>query len=70
MRPGGTVVYSVCTLTMAETVGIDAWLEERHPELAALDAPSDPWLPVGRGARLLPQTADTDGMYVLCLRRP
>ena len=27
VRPGGTVVYSVCTLTAAETTGNDEWLE-------------------------------------------
>ena len=30
----------------------------------------DPWEPQGRGARLLPQSADTDGMYLLRLRLP
>ena len=70
VRPGGVLVYSVCTLTIAETVAIDEWLADAHPELEALPAPVEPWEPVGRGARLLPQAADTDGMYVLRLRRP
>src|SRR6202011_640643 len=26
VRPGGTLTYSVCTLTRAETTDIDAWL--------------------------------------------
>jgi 16S rRNA (cytosine967-C5)-methyltransferase len=70
VRPGGVLTYSVCTLTLAETVDIDAWLGTAHPELEALPPPSAPWEPVGRGARLLPQAADTDGMYLLRLRRP
>jgi 16S rRNA (cytosine967-C5)-methyltransferase len=69
VRPGGRLVYSVCTLTNAETRAIDEWLTDACPDLAAEPAPKEPWLPFGRGARLLPQSADTDGMYVLGLRR-
>jgi 16S rRNA (cytosine967-C5)-methyltransferase len=69
LRPGGLLVYSVCTLTSTETVAIDEWLATSHPELEPLPAPGAPWEPVGRGARLLPQAADTDGMYLLRLRR-
>jgi 16S rRNA (cytosine967-C5)-methyltransferase len=69
VRPGGRLVYSVCTLTRAETEAIDAWLASTHPELEPESPPGEPWRPFGRGARLLPQTADTDGMYVLGLRR-
>ncbi len=64
VRPGGVVVYSVCTLTDAETVGVDL------PHLEALPPPDGPWEPWGRGARLLPQTRGTDGMYLLRLRAP
>jgi 16S rRNA (cytosine967-C5)-methyltransferase len=67
LRPGGTLVYSVCTLTEAETLGLDRWLEAEHPELVALPPPEGPWRPHGRGALLLPQAAGTDGMAVLRL---
>jgi 16S rRNA (cytosine967-C5)-methyltransferase len=67
--PGGTVVYSVCTLTAAETVEIDRWLGITHPALEPRPAPAAPWEPSGRGARLLPQAAGTDGMFVLALSR-
>jgi 16S rRNA (cytosine967-C5)-methyltransferase len=70
LRPGGTLVYSVCTLPLAETQGIDDHLAEHHPDLEPVDPMGEPWQPVGRGHRLLPQTADTDGMYVLRLRTP
>jgi 16S rRNA (cytosine967-C5)-methyltransferase len=70
VRPGGTLVYSVCTLTAAETIGVDEGVAARHPELIALPRPEGPWEPAGRGARLLPQTADTDGMFILRLRTP
>jgi 16S rRNA (cytosine967-C5)-methyltransferase len=70
VRPGGHVVYSVCTLTDAEGPALDRWLTEVHPGLEPVAPPPAPWEPVGRGARLLPQSADTDGMYLLHLRRP
>jgi 16S rRNA (cytosine967-C5)-methyltransferase len=70
VRPGGTLVYSVCTLTRGETAGVDRWLAEAHPGLVPLPPPGEPWSPAGRGALLLPQTAGTDGMYLLRLQVP
>lgn len=70
VRPGGVLVYSVCTLTHAETVAVDEWAAGALPAWEALPPPAAPWTPVGRGARLLPSAADTDGMYVLALRAP
>jgi 16S rRNA (cytosine967-C5)-methyltransferase len=70
VRPGGTLVYSVCTLTHAETTAVDDHLATAHPPLVPVPAPGGPWEPHQRGARLLPQSAGTDGMYLLRLRRP
>jgi len=76
--PGGVLVYSVCTLTWEETTGIDEWLVGKAGATTtsppggawqAVRAPGPPWEPFGRGARLLPQAAGTDGMYVLALGR-
>lgn len=69
VRVGGVLVYSVCTLTDAETLGVDEWATGALPELTASPPPAAPWQPLGRGARLLPQAAGTDGMYVLVLER-
>jgi 16S rRNA (cytosine967-C5)-methyltransferase len=69
LRPGGTLVYSVCTLTDAESLGVDEHLAAARPDLEALPPPGEPWVPHGRGARLLPQAAGTDGMCLLRLRR-
>ncbi len=68
VRPGGLLVYSVCTLTLVETAGIDRWLADYHPQLRPAVPPGAPWQRVGRGARLLPQAAGTDGMFALVLR--
>ena len=69
VRDGGLLAYSVCTLTASETTDVDAWLAAEHPELVALKHPGTPWEPAGRGARLLPQSAGTDGMFLLLLER-
>jgi 16S rRNA (cytosine967-C5)-methyltransferase len=69
VRPGGRLVYSVCTLTRLETLGVDAFAASELPELDALDPPGDPWRPHGRGALLVPSAAGTDGMFVIALER-
>jgi 16S rRNA (cytosine967-C5)-methyltransferase len=71
VRPGGTLVFSVCTLTAAESTGVDAWLAAKRRDLVPEAPPADPWEPWGRGAILLPQTAGTDGMCLFrYVRRP
>lgn len=63
VKPGGTLVYSVCTLTDSETVGIDRWAEQEFPTLeAVVPVAGDGWDAHGRGVRILP--ADTDGMCI------
>ena len=57
-RPGGVVVFSVCTLTGDETVGVDAWAERELPHLVADPPQGAPWRRRGRGALLLPHDAD------------
>ncbi|NNE12603.1 MAG: methyltransferase domain-containing protein [Ilumatobacter sp.] len=67
VRPGGRLVYSVCTLTAAESIehAVPAGLviDERPP-------PAGRWRPFGHGWRVLPHDADTDGMVLLRYRRP
>jgi 16S rRNA (cytosine967-C5)-methyltransferase len=66
VRPGGRLVYSVCTLTAAESLdhpvppGFD--IDERPP-------PVGTWRQYGHGWRVLPHDADTDGMVVIRYRR-
>jgi 16S rRNA (cytosine967-C5)-methyltransferase len=68
VRPGGVLVYSVCTLTAAETIAVDEWAQAALTGFRALEPPRAPWRRHGRGALLLPQDAGTDGMYVLVLQ--
>ena len=62
VRPGGRLVYSVCTLTAAESVdhpipdGFE--IDDRRPG-------EGEWRPFRHGWRVLPQDADTDGMTVV-----
>lgn len=67
VRPGGRLVYSVCTLTAAESID--------HPVPAGLAVDPRPprigtWRAFGLGWRVLPHDADTDGMVVIRYRRP
>ena len=67
LRPGGQLVYSVCTLTAAETseVAADVSADAR---LQPLPPPPAPWQSHGCGAMLLPD-ADHDGMALFRWRR-
>lgn len=70
VRPGGTLAYSVCTLTSAETAAVDNWMARSAPRFEPLPPPGPPWRPAGRGAILLPHAEGTDGMFMLALRAP
>jgi 16S rRNA (cytosine967-C5)-methyltransferase len=69
VKPGGRLVYAVCTLSKEETVDVDEWARSQLPEFVAEPPPPAPWRPAGRGALLLPSDARTDGMFVLSLTR-
>ncbi len=64
VRPGGVLVYSVCTITAAESID--------HPTPDGFevitDDVGDEWTSFGKGFRILPQDADTDGMVIIRYR--
>ena len=70
VRPRGVVVYSVCTMTAAETAGIDQMVARVHPEVEAVPIADSRWRPHGRGALVLPQDHSTDGMFVAKYKTP
>ncbi len=65
VKPGGTLVYSVCTLLAEESIahtipeGFDVITE----------TPRGKWVPCGDGWRVLPHDAGTDGMIVVRYRK-
>ncbi len=69
VAPGGRLLYSVCTVTRAETSGIGGWAFAHLDGFTVEPPPGDPWRPLGPGAVLWPHAAGTDGMFVLSLRR-
>lgn len=66
VRPGGTLVYSVCTLTEAESSGVvDAVTAEfAAAGFEALPAPPGEWRPFGGPTSVLLPAADADGMAI------
>ena len=64
VKPGGTLVYSVCTLTRAESAGVVAELAERLGQLGfiAIEAPPGEWEPFGTDTSVLVPGPDADGM--------
>lgn len=73
VRPGGLVVYSVCTLTGRESTGVAgeavAELASRGVVLASVSLVGEPFEPWSSGHILLPQTRGTDGMCLFGFRR-
>ena len=64
VRPGGVLIYSVCTLVRVETVDIAGSLDLEALDAEPLARPGPPWTDRDIGSILLPQRAETDGMYV------
>jgi 16S rRNA (cytosine967-C5)-methyltransferase len=67
LRPGGTLTYSVCTLTVAESTGVLETVLARLPDAEVVPPRPEPWIQTGAVSILLP--AETDGMALFQLRR-
>ena len=61
-RPGGRIIYSVCTIFAAETIDIVADYPASPPE----GLPGIQW---GKGLLLAPHITETDGMFVTAIQR-
>ncbi len=68
VRVGGEVLYSVCTITDAESLGVAEQLAVEAPELEPFTDFPEGWEPHGVGARLLPD-AENDGMAAIRYRK-
>ena len=70
VRPGGVVIYSVCTMTKAETAAIDELVAQENSDAEAIPITDPRWRPHSRGALVLPQDHNTDGMFVAKYQAP
>lgn len=65
VKPGGILVYSVCTL-----LAVEANSHQFPEDFAAMtERPEGDWRALGDGWRVLPHDADTDGMILLRYRK-
>jgi NOL1/NOP2/sun family putative RNA methylase len=83
LRPGGTLVYSTCTLEPEENEGVVSWLLEKNPEgrlePTELDIKRSPAIREWEGRtyhediektlRIYPQDNDTEGFFVAKVRK-
>ena len=72
VRPGGTLLYSVCTWTVEETVGVVEGFLVMNGDRFTVDAVDVQGAQVrqaGPGVQLAPHTHGTDGMYLCRFRR-
>jgi 16S rRNA (cytosine967-C5)-methyltransferase len=71
VKPGGKLIYAVCTLSHAETTGVTAAFERSHPEFQPLGTP-DP-LTAGQPVRVIhlwwPHLHHGNGMFVATWQR-
>lgn len=70
LKQGGTLTYSVCTVTNEETVDVAKTLESRWPKLIPQKMTHENWREFGNGLQILPQDCDTDGMTVFQWKLP
>lgn len=75
LRPGGTLVYSTCTLNRDENEAICHWLQEQYPEaveflpLGELFTGADQALTAEGFLHVFPQIYDCEGFFVARLRK-
>jgi 16S rRNA (cytosine967-C5)-methyltransferase len=71
VRPGGRIIYAVCTLTHSETDAVADFCSQRLPGFEPLPLPALPNAPQEASARkwILPQQFGGNGMFVAAWRR-
>jgi 16S rRNA (cytosine967-C5)-methyltransferase len=71
VKPGGRLVYAVCTLARSETVRVAQNFEARFPEFepVAIANPLKPASPLGTRIFLWPQDFGGNGMFVVVWKR-
>jgi 16S rRNA (cytosine967-C5)-methyltransferase len=71
IKPGGKLIYAVCTVTNSETTEVAEYFEKRFPEFATLPAPNplNPGAPAPSRIWIWPQESCGNGMFIACWRR-
>ena len=75
LRPGGRLVYAVCTLTRSETTGVAAAFSAAHPELqpepvgSPVAAAATPSPVADQGLTLWPHELEANGMFIAAWKR-
>lgn len=71
VKPGGKLIYSVCTLTRPETSEVVEVFQKAHPDFGPLNLPSlaVKTLPVAPTLTIWPQDLGGNGMFVAAWRR-
>ncbi|MSU46732.1 MAG: RsmB/NOP family class I SAM-dependent RNA methyltransferase [Lacunisphaera sp.] len=64
LKPGGRLLYAVCTLSRGETTGVADAFTATHPELTP-----DPVMGRGTQLTLWPQELNANGMFIAAWRR-
>jgi 16S rRNA (cytosine967-C5)-methyltransferase len=70
VKPGGKLIYSVCTLARPETNEVADTFEKNHPSFEPLEI-TNPLQPAQKAGRitLLPQEIHANGMFIAAWRR-
>jgi 16S rRNA (cytosine967-C5)-methyltransferase len=71
VKPGGKLIYSVCTLTRAETVEVAAEFAAKHPDFVPLNLlnPLDPTAPPASQHWLRSEDRPANGMFIAAWQR-
>lgn len=71
VKPGGKLIYAVCTLPQAETAGVVAEFEKQCPDFQPLPVqnPFNPNAPASTPIQLWPQLNGGNGMFIALWKR-
>ncbi len=75
LKPGGTLIYSTCTLNRSENQQVIHWLQQRYPEAVKIETLGDLFPGAERAItpegflHVFPQIFDSEGFFVARLRK-